>query len=132
MTVPPILPCFACEFCEQGHYSLCKNYKYFGSRNDGAFAQYLAVPETNLLKVADNVSFEAAATADPLANALHAVKRGGFQPGTQGVRIRRWRNRALCDPVYEGERRQSVVVAVDVDDQKTGVCQENCGADYHD
>lgn len=39
VTVPPLLPCLECDFCKQGHYSLCRDYKYFGSRNDGAFAR---------------------------------------------------------------------------------------------
>ncbi|MEM5770803.1 MAG: alcohol dehydrogenase catalytic domain-containing protein, partial [Bacillota bacterium] len=81
ITVPPLMPCFKCEYCRQGHFSLCQDYNYFGSRCDGAFAQYVAVPEGNLLKIADNVTYEAAATTDPLANALHAIKRGGFKPG---------------------------------------------------
>lgn len=128
VTVPPILPCFACEFCDHGHYSLCKNYKYFGSRNDGAFAQYLAVPETNLLKVADHVSFEAAATADPLANALHAVERGGFQPGHK-VCVFGVGAIGLYAIQYMKAKSASVVVAVDVDDRKLESAR-NCGADF--
>ena len=81
VTVPPLMPCFKCEYCQQGHFSLCQDYNYFGSRCDGAFAQYVAVPEINLLKIADHVSYEAAATADPLANALHVISRGSFKAG---------------------------------------------------
>ncbi len=128
VTVPPILPCFACEFCEQGHYSLCKNYKYFGSRNDGAFAQYLAVPETNLLKVADHVSFEAAATSDPLANALHAVERGGFRPGHK-VCVFGVGAIGLYAIQYMKAKGAKVVVAVDVDDRKLEAARD-CGADF--
>ncbi len=128
VTVPPILPCFACEFCEQGHYSLCKNYKYFGSRNDGAFAQYIAVPETNLLKVADHVSFEAAATSDPLANALHAVERGGFRPGHK-VCVFGVGAIGLYAIQYMKAKGAKVVVAVDVDDRKLEAARD-CGADF--
>ena len=41
-----------------GEYSLCEDYDYYGSRRDGAFAQYIAVKEGNLLKVDDKVSYE--------------------------------------------------------------------------
>jgi L-iditol 2-dehydrogenase len=127
VTVPPILPCFACEFCEQGHYSLCKNYKYFGSRNDGAFAQYIAVPETNLLKIADNVMYEAAATTDPLANALHAIKRGGFKAGDK-VCVFGAGAIGLYAIQYMKAKGASIAVAVDVDERKLEVAR-NCGAD---
>lgn len=128
VTVPPILPCFACEFCEQGHYSLCRNYKYFGSRNDGAFAQYIAVPETNLLKIADNVSYEAAATTDPLANALHAIRRGGFKDGDK-VCVFGAGAIGLYAIQYMKAKGAQVVAAVDVDERKLDSAR-NCGADF--
>ena len=128
VTVPPILPCFKCEFCEQGHYSLCTSYKYYGSRNDGAFAQYIAVPETNLLKVADHVTYEAAATTDPLANALHAVKRGNFQPGHK-VCVFGAGAIGLYALQYMKAKGAKVVVAVDVDERKLESARA-CGADF--
>ncbi len=127
VTVPPIMPCFKCEFCEQGHYSLCKDYKYFGSRNDGAFAQYLAVPEVNLLKIADNVSYEAGATTDPLANALHAIKRGGFKAGDK-VCVMGVGAIGLFVLQYAKAKGAAKVVAVDVNDKKLEAAR-NCGAD---
>jgi L-iditol 2-dehydrogenase len=127
VTVPPLLPCFKCEFCEQGHYSLCKDYKYFGSRNDGAFAQYLAVPEVNLLKIADNVTYEAAATTDPLANALHAIKRSGFKRGDK-VCVVGVGTIGLYAVQYMKAKGAAVAVAVDVDERKLEVAR-NCGAD---
>jgi L-iditol 2-dehydrogenase len=127
VTVPPLLPCFACEYCEQGHYSLCEDYKYFGSRNDGAFAQYLAVPQINLLKIADNVSYEAGATTDPLANALHAIKRGRFKEGDK-VCVMGVGAIGLFALQYMKANGASVVVAVDVNEQKLEAAK-NSGAD---
>lgn len=127
VTVPPILPCFECEYCEQGHYALCKSYKYFGSRNDGAFAQYLAVPEANLLKIEDNVTYEAAATTDPLANALHAIKRSGFKAGDSGCVVGVGAI-GLFALQYMKAKGASKVVAVDVNDEKLAAAK-NCGAD---
>ena len=127
VTVPPLIPCFNCEYCEEGHYALCKRYKYYGSRNDGAFAQYLAVKEGNLLKVADNVSYEAAATTDPLANALHAVKRGGFKAGDK-VCVVGVGAIGLFAVQYMKAKGASKVVAVDVNDEKLEAAKNN-GAD---
>lgn len=127
VVVAPLLPCFKCESCQQGNYSLCSDYKYFGSRNDGAFAQYLAVPEANLIKVADNVSYEAAATVDPLANALHGIKRGSFAEGDK-VCVVGAGPIGLYAIQYTKAKGASKVVAVDISEDKLRVALD-CGAD---
>jgi len=81
VTVPPLIPCYQCGPCQMGEYSLCEDYSYYGSRCNGAFAQYVNVKGNNLLKVADSISYECAATADPLANAMHGLKRADFKKG---------------------------------------------------
>lgn len=81
VTCPPLIPCGKCGPCQAGQYSLCEHYDYYGSRRDGAFAQYIAVKGENLLKVSDKVRFEDAATVDPCANAMHGLSRAGFQAG---------------------------------------------------
>ena len=72
----PLLPCFNCALCETGEYAMCKNYGYFGSRNDGGFAEYIAVPVWNLV-LCDGLSYEEAAMAEPAAVAVHALGRAG-------------------------------------------------------
>ena len=127
VTVAPLMPCFKCEYCQQGHFSLCVDYNYFGSRCDGAFAQYLAVPEINLVKIADNVTYEAAATTDPLANALHSIKRGGFKAGDK-VCVVGTGPIGLYALQYMKAKGAAKVVAVDVSEEKRQVAL-NCGAD---
>lgn len=78
VTVPPLIPCYECEWCKRGAYSLCDSYDYYGSRSDGAMANYVAVQEDNLLYVPENISFEDAATTDPCANAFNALNQGVF------------------------------------------------------
>lgn len=71
----PLLPCYKCEMCKKGIYSLCENYKYYGSRNNGAYAQYLCVKAANLLRLDANTPYDWGATIDPAANAIHAFLR---------------------------------------------------------
>lgn len=78
----PLLPCRECPSCREQRYAHCSHYSYFGSRQDGAFAQYLAVPVWNLVPFDDTVSFSAAALCEPTAVALHAVKRSDIAPGS--------------------------------------------------
>jgi L-iditol 2-dehydrogenase len=74
----PLLPCYTCESCEAGHYETCRNYSYIGSRRNGAFAEYVAVPNRNLIELPDDLAFEQAALLEPAAVALHAVRQFGL------------------------------------------------------
>ncbi len=87
-----------------GEYSLCEDYDYYGSRRDGAFAQYIAVKEGNLLKVDDKVSYEDAATTDPCANALHSMMIGEFKPGRFCLCLRCRSNWSFCSSVCKDQR----------------------------
>ena len=122
VTCPPLIPCGQCPPCRAGQYSLCEQYDYYGSRRDGAFAQYIAVKAENLLKVAPQVSFEDAATLDPCANAMHGLRRAQFAPGD-----------SLCvygaGPIGQlalrcaAQMGASQLMAVDVWDEKLALAQ---------
>jgi L-iditol 2-dehydrogenase len=77
VVVFPLLWCGQCASCERGNFVQCSDYDYYGSRRDGAFAEYVAVPAKNLVPVPDGVSMEAASMTEPAAVALHALKRAG-------------------------------------------------------
>ncbi len=77
----PLLPCFACPSCEEEAFARCENYRYFGSRNDGGFAEFLAVPLWNLLVFADSLSYEVASLCEPASVARHALKKAGSCEG---------------------------------------------------
>jgi L-iditol 2-dehydrogenase len=79
VTVPPLIPCYNCKWCDKGVYSLCEDYDYFGSRRDGAFAEYVAVGCGNLLHLPDEVSYIDAATTDPAANAFHGLAQSDLR-----------------------------------------------------
>lgn len=77
----PLIPCMKCEDCQKGNYSLCKNYSFIGSREFGSFAEYVVVPETNVIKFEDSVSFEQGAFFEPATVALHGLKRVPYEGG---------------------------------------------------
>jgi L-iditol 2-dehydrogenase len=77
VVVFPLLWCGQCASCELGKYVQCADYDYYGSRRDGAFAEYVSVPPANLVPVPDGVSMEAASMTEPAAVALHALRRAG-------------------------------------------------------
>lgn len=76
VSIFPLIPCRTCKQCELKRYEMCSNYDYVGSRRDGGFAEYVAVPVWNLIDIKDSVQYEEAAMLEPLSVALHAVKIG--------------------------------------------------------
>ncbi len=76
----PLIPCMNCAPCRQRHYELCRNYSYLGSRTDGGFAEYALAPRDNLIALPEGVSFEAAAMLEPMAVAVHAIRRARVSP----------------------------------------------------
>lgn len=77
----PLLPCMVCEDCQQGHFSLCKHYSFIGSRQPGAFAEFVVLPQRNAVKFDASVSFDQAAFFEPSTVALHGLFCGDFHPG---------------------------------------------------
>lgn len=71
----PLIPCHSCQPCKRGQYEMCRHYSYLGSRRDGGFAEYAAVPADNLIALPDGVSFEEAAMLEPMAVAVHAMRK---------------------------------------------------------
>lgn len=70
----PLVACGMCELCRQGKRGLCLQWKYFGLHVDGSYAEYISVPEENVIRLPNGISFEEAATL-PVAGltAYHAL-----------------------------------------------------------
>jgi L-iditol 2-dehydrogenase len=78
--------CGRCWHCLRGEVNLCDERRVLGVscaefRRDGAFAEYVAVPERILYRLPDNLSFEKAAMVEAVSVAAHAVKRTPLAPG---------------------------------------------------
>lgn len=71
----PLIPCRECTPCKNKQYEMCRNYSYLGSRRNGGFAEYVAVPEWNLIELPENVPYEEAAMLEPMAVAVHSMRR---------------------------------------------------------
>lgn len=71
----PLIPCKNCVPCKNKKYEMCRKYSYIGSRRDGAFAEYVTVPAENLIELPEGVSYEEAAMFEPMAVAVHAMRR---------------------------------------------------------
>ena len=65
--------CGFCRNCRAGKGHLCRNTKGIGIQVPGAFAEYICVPETNVIKIPNNINYDVAAIFDPLGNAFHTA-----------------------------------------------------------
>ncbi len=77
VAVFPLLPCKECEFCKSKHYAQCVKYSYFGSRQNGAMAEYIAVPVWNLKLLPNDMEYSVAALCEPAAVAVHTIRKIG-------------------------------------------------------
>ncbi|MGH7529208.1 MAG: L-threonine 3-dehydrogenase [Gemmatimonadales bacterium] len=66
------LVCGHCLQCRTGNSHICKNTRIIGVDRDGAFAEYIVMPATNVLAL-DGISTEIGAIMDPMGNAFHTV-----------------------------------------------------------
>lgn len=86
VTVNPLVTCGTCLACQEGRENLCPERQIISMPpREGAFAEWLTMPEDNLVIVPDGISLEKAALAEPLAVSWHAVKLGlnALHPGSK-------------------------------------------------
>jgi (R,R)-butanediol dehydrogenase / meso-butanediol dehydrogenase / diacetyl reductase len=74
-------PCGQCEQCAAGRANLCLKLGYVGEVCDGGFAEEVLLPARGLLKVDAAIPPQVAALSEPLAVALHAIRRAAPAPG---------------------------------------------------
>jgi threonine dehydrogenase-like Zn-dependent dehydrogenase len=74
VAVNPLLSCGACDLCLRGAQNLCRERALLGVHRPGGFAELVAVPESALHELPEGMPFEQAVLAEPLANAVHAVR----------------------------------------------------------
>jgi threonine 3-dehydrogenase len=68
--------CGKCLQCRTGDAHICQNVKIIGVDTDGAFAEYVVIPESNIWKLDPAIPVEYASILDPLGNAVHTVLAG--------------------------------------------------------
>jgi 2-desacetyl-2-hydroxyethyl bacteriochlorophyllide A dehydrogenase len=78
--VMPYLSCGKCVACRQGRTNCCVSIQVLGVHRDGAFTEYLSIPQAFVHK-AEGVSLDQAAMVEFLAIGAHAVRRGQVRAG---------------------------------------------------
>ena len=69
----PSATCGACDNCMQGRSNLCLDRTMVGMTRPGAFAEYMSIPASSLIRLPGDMPIDAAALTEPAATALHAI-----------------------------------------------------------
>ena len=77
----PLIPCMKCDDCQNGNFSLCKHYSFVGSRQNGSDADYVVLPEKNVVPFDPSISYEQGAMFEPSTVALHGLFQNDYQGG---------------------------------------------------
>ena len=72
------ITCGYCRNCRAGKQHVCDSSKGIGIHRNGAFAEYLVMPESNIWPIPDNTSSEIASFFDPFGNAVHSINCFGI------------------------------------------------------
>lgn len=127
--IPSVLTCGKCKFCLEVRENVCENMIMPGNHIDGAFAQYIKVPEKDVILMPDEISLEEGCIiADAISTPYHAVvNRAKVKPsekvivfGCGGVGI---------NVVQIAALQGAEVIACDMDDNKLDIALE-LGAKY--
>src|SRR5438105_3515182 len=77
--------CGKCFQCRTGEAHICQFVKIIGVDADGAFAEFVRIPESNIWKIDPAIPPEYASVLDPLGNAVHTVLSGEIAAKTVAV-----------------------------------------------
>jgi threonine 3-dehydrogenase len=77
--------CGKCVQCRTGEAHICLNVKIIGVDSNGAFAEYVVIPESNIWKLDPAIPQEYASILDPLGNAVHSVLAGEIAAKTVAI-----------------------------------------------
>lgn len=77
VTIQPQVVCGKCYPCRHGKYNLCEELKVMGFQTTGVASHYFAVDASKVTLLPEDMSYDEGAMIEPLAVAVHAIKRAG-------------------------------------------------------
>ncbi len=86
VSMAPVTGCGLCDHCIVGNYVLCKDYRSLGVNYDGGLAEYMRIPPEYIFRgnyfiLPENLSYEEAALAEPLATVINGASACNLKAG---------------------------------------------------
>lgn len=116
------ISCGSCFWCLRGRTNLCANYSTVGLQHDGGLAQYAVAPASTCLTVDEyGLTSDAAALGQPMAIAVHSMRRGRPEAGDVTVLIGAGGIGAFL--TYATAERGATVVVSDLDAERLEIAR---------
>lgn len=115
VAINPSQPCSRCSYCKDGNFQHCVNMRFLGSARttphvQGGFREAMVAHHLQCHKIGDQIGFEEAACAEPLAVCLHARNQVDVLRGKRVLITGAGPIGALCAAVSAQDRASAIVV----------------------
>ena len=128
VTIEPQVVCGKCHPCRHGKYNLCEELKVMGFQTTGTASTYFVVDASKVTPLPEGVDYKAGAMVEPLAVAVHAVRRAGDVRGMKIAVLGAGPIGNLVAQTAKGLGAEAVLVT-DVSDYRLELARK-VGADY--
>jgi L-iditol 2-dehydrogenase len=126
ITFMPQIVCGKCYLCQRGMYHICESLRVMGFQPPGSAQEYFVLPEANVVKLPDDIAFEAGALVEPISVAVHAVSRAKIESGQRVIVLGAGPIGNLVGQVAKA--RGATVLSTDLSDFRLGLARR-CGID---
>jgi L-iditol 2-dehydrogenase len=128
VTFDSTVSCGTCRFCRNRQVNLCEDREVLGVsckeyRRDGAFAEYVSIPQNIVYKLPEALGLEQAALIEAVSIAVHAAKITNIQPGSSAVVIGAGMIGILAVQAFRAYGCNQVI-AVDLEQSKLDMARE--------
>lgn len=128
VTVQPQVYCGRCYPCTHGRYNICEELKVMGFQTTGIASEYFAVDSKKVLRLPDGISYDEGAMVEPLAVAVHALRRSDGVDGKKVLILGAGPIGNLVAQAARGMGAEKVMIT-DLSDFRLGIA-ERCGIDF--
>ncbi len=126
VTYMPQLWCGHCTPCKEGRYNICETLDVIGCQTPGAACEYFNIPAHLIKKVPAGLDARLAATVEPAAVGVHAVRRSGSVKGMNVVVMGAGTIGNVTAQAAMAEGAKSVLIT-DLSDYRLQLAHEECG-----
>ena len=124
MVVDPYIYCGKCYPCTHGKYNLCEELKVMGFQTTGTASEYFVCPAVKVTPLPEDMSYDEGAMIEPLAVAVHAVRKFGDVQGKDVCVLGAGTIGNLVAQVAKGLAREYDGKVLVVDDRRISVTLE--------
>ena len=128
VTIQPQVVCGKCYPCRHGKYNLCETLKVMGFQTTGVASEYFTVDAAKVTPLPQEMSFDEGAMIEPLAVAVHAVRKFGDMRGMRVAVLGAGPIGILVAQAAKGMGAESVLIT-DISDLRLEKARQ-CGVDF--